>query len=281
MADSPLGLAFLTVDGAHPVEEIEAAAAAGFDAAGLRLVAPSGVALKHEIIGNAPLIREIRHAMRQTGVALLDADALGLAATTDMDHFRRAVDTAAELGAAIVQVVVEDEDRQRALDRFGELCDAAARSNMSVSLEFMRWRKVATLQDAAAFVADARRSNATICLDCLHLSRSFGSPADIAAVPPERIGYVQLCDAPARIPPLEGLVAEARGGRLFPGDGELWLDDVMDRLPEGVPLSIETPRGVDAGRSAHERAQLAGDALRAYLARYRESRASRAADIGR
>jgi len=272
---NPLALAYLTVDNGAPVDQIASAAAAGFDAVGLRLLAPSGLQLAHEIVGNKAQIRAIRRACESTGVEIFDVDAFTLGATTDMAVLYRALETAAQIGASIIQTVCEDPDVQRATERFASLCAAAAVHGMKVAIEFMRWRHVSTIENALAFVVQAGCPNGAICVDTLHLSRSGGTPASIAAVPAERMPYVQLCDARAEIPPLEDMLQEARHDRLYPGEGELWLDDILNAMPPGIPISIEVPRIIHVNRSVRDRAKLAGDALRLYLARYRD-RASHA-----
>jgi len=268
---APLGLAYLTVPGAHPVEQIEAAADTGFALVGLRLVAPRGLLLEHDPVADPGLRADIAGALRATGVRFYDADALTIAATTDVATLRRPVEVAAELGAALVQVVVEDPDRRRAAERFAALCDFAAPLGLDVALEFMRWRAVRTLGDAAELLDTARRANATICLDCLHFVRSGGTPDDIVRVGTDRIAYVQLCDAPRADPGDTGLLAEARAGRLHPGEGALPLDAILDALAPSTVLTVEIPRAIDAGRTPHERARLAHDATRAFFAR-RQSR---------
>ena len=127
----------------------------------------------------------------------------------------------------------------------------------------------------ALLAARAARSGyrVGVLVDALHLARSGGTPAAVAALPPERIAYMQLCDAPAKAPPLEDLAHESRNYRLPPGEGELPLDELFDALPDDIPISVEVPRSVDAGRTTRERAVLAGDAARAYLTRYRARRA--------
>jgi hypothetical protein len=73
----------------------------------------------------------------------------------------------------------------------------------------------------------------------LHLSRSGGSPADLAAVDPALLPYLQVADAPAAVPvDLASLVDEARYGRLLPGEGVLPIRDVIEAVPM-VPLSFE------------------------------------------
>lgn len=266
LAGRPVGLAYLSVGGADPVLHIEAAAAAGFDSVGLRILPPGDLTLPHDIVGDPARQRAIRDACARTGVRVFDLEVFGLAPATDMALLKRAVDTAASLGTSIVQVVVEDPERARAVGRFAELCDAAAPHRIRVALEFMMWRAVKTVEDANAFVTEAGRPNGGLCIDCLHLARSGGSPAAVAALPAERIHYVQLCDAPRVAPAASELLAEARGGRHYPGEGELWLRELLDVLPPEVPISVEVPRAIDAGRSAHERARQAADATERFLA---------------
>jgi sugar phosphate isomerase/epimerase len=269
---NPISLAYLTVDGAAPVEHIEAAAAGGFDAAGLRIVPPSHLSIDYGVVGNPERIREINRARERTGVGVLDIEVFTLNADTDVARFLPALETSAGIGASFVQGVSEDPDARRAADRFAALCDAAARFGLRVALEFMRFRQLQTIEAAHALVNAAGRSNGGVLVDALHLDRSGGSPAAVAALPPERIAYLQLCDAPRQAPPLEDLAREARNDRLPPGEGELRLDELLDALPDNVPISIEVPRRIDVGRSTKERAMRAGDAARAYLAGYRTRR---------
>ena len=179
-----LSLAYLTVNGAAPVEQIEAAAAGGFDAAGLRILAPSHVPMQHAVIGNKPLIQEIKRARQRTGIGVLDIEVFTLDANVDVEQFLPALETAAEIGASYVQAVSEEPDQQRAVDCFAALCDAAAGFGLRVSLEFMRFRHLQTIEAASALVSAAGRSNAGVLVDALHLSRSGGSPEAVAALPP-------------------------------------------------------------------------------------------------
>ncbi len=263
-------IAYLTVSGADPVEQIEAAADAGFDAVGLRVVAPLGLSLAYPIAGNPVQIREIRRACERTGVRVLDSEVLTLAPHTTASEFVPALAAAAEIGSTYMQITSEDPDWKRGVANFGNVCDEASRFGLRIALEFMRWRSVRTIDEAARFVGDAARPNGGIVLDTLHLSRSGGSPSAVANVPADAIMYVQLCDAVAMIPATDdGLIREARGGRLDPGAGSLWLDELFDLLPDDVAISIEVPGAAPADASLKERTRRAADALDLWLARYR------------
>lgn len=270
LGGNPIALAYLTVSNSEPVEQIEAAAATGFDSVGVRLLPPGNLKLAHEILGNKALIAEIRRACQRTGVNILDVDVFTLSAASDRGLLYRAVDAAAEIGASIILTVCEDPDRSRAIECFAALCAAAADHHMTVAMEFMRWREVRTIEDALAFVDSAGSANGAICVDTLHLSRSGGTPAGIAAAPASRMPYLQISDALAQSPPVQELLREARYDRLYPGEGELRLDEVLDAMPRNIPISIEVPRSIHATRSVFDRANLAAEALRRYLAKYRD-----------
>src|SRR5207249_1674731 len=108
-----------------------------------------------------------------------------------------------------------------------------------------------TLADAVRVVDRAGRPEGAVLVDALHLQRSGGTPADVAALAPQRLPYCQLCDAPAEPvwsggaqvlteAPADALavaLTEARTGRLMPGDGELPLRDLVDALPPDAALA--------------------------------------------
>jgi len=267
-----LSLAYLTVNGAKPVDHLEAAAAGGFDAAGLRIVALSHLNIDYGVIGNRERIREINRARERTGVQVFDIEVFTLGEKTDVAQLMPALETSAEIGASFVQAVSEDPDAARAAATFAALCDAASGFGLSVLLVFISFRTLRTLQDTLALLEAAGRPNSGVLVDALHLARSGGSAAAVATVPRERVAYMQLCDAPAQAPPIDHLAHEARTERRMPGDGDLPLEDLFDALPDDVPISVEVPRSSDVDRSAKERAVLAGAATRAWLARYRARR---------
>ncbi|MCY1414279.1 hypothetical protein D9M71_297260 [compost metagenome] len=74
---------------------------------------------------------------------------------------------------------------------------------------------------------------------------------------------VQWCDAPALAPVEEGIIREAREGRLPPGEGQLPLAGLLDVLPPQVHCSVEVPCPV---MCASERLAQAFTITRAWLA---------------
>jgi sugar phosphate isomerase/epimerase len=258
----PLSLAHFTVIDADPIRLIDAAAAAGFDTVGLRIVPPVAADRVVDVVGDPGLQRGIKERLSATGLRILDVEAIWLVPETDVGALEPALDTAVALGAGNVLVCGHDLDRARLCENLDRLCQASNQRGLRVMLEFLPYTYVRSLREAHDLVAKLAPANAGVLVDALHLSRSGGSPADIARYNPSLFPYYHLCDAPAEPPPHDGLRAEARGERLYPGEGGLWLREFVAAFPPGTPAAIEAPSRRHAECSPEERARLAGEACR-------------------
>ncbi|MBV8165565.1 MAG: TIM barrel protein [Alphaproteobacteria bacterium] len=263
-----LSLCPLTIIRANHREMVAAAAAGGFDHVGLRLIAPRPGDPVHPLIGDAAAIRDLRSLMQDNGIALADIESLWLSPATDPAAIRPALETCAALGGRYVLVGGNDPDAARLTANFAAVAALAAEHGLRVGLEPHSYLAVRTLQDALALIARSGVNNAGILVDALHLHRAGNTPAELAAIDPARIAYVQICDAEATPPDTpEGLMAEARGGRLLPGEGGLPLAALMAALPRDRVIGVEAPTREFASLPLDECARRAGAAARAFLAR--------------
>jgi sugar phosphate isomerase/epimerase len=237
----PLTLDHLTVLTVGPPDLITLGVDAGYQAVGVRLTSPIPGGPEYRLRPGTPAMNETLKRMADTGVSIFDIEVVLLAPETNVLAYEETFEAGARLGAKRVCVNVDDPDRARAVERFAELCDLGARYGLAMDVEFMIFRKVATLLDAADVITKAGKSNGGILVDTLHLMRSGGNPQALAALDPKLIGSVQLCDAP--LTRLESLsfTDEARSDRLPPGEGELPLHAILDVLPDTVPLAVEVP----------------------------------------
>jgi sugar phosphate isomerase/epimerase len=270
-----LSLAHLTIDRADPFELIEAAAKAGFDSVGLRVISAAGAPVRPSLAGNPGLIARVEAFLVESGLEVLQVNSFWITPETTALDFPPVLDAAARLRARNVLVVIADPDLVRARMRFAECCAAAEPLGICIALEFQSYSPVRTVSQAVQFVETTGHANAGLVVDALHLNRAGGCPADFAGVPPARLLFAQLCDAPARKPAPEALRQEARAGRLYPGEGELPLFALMDALPKSIPLDIEVPCERVAHLSAMEQARLAADATRRFLRAYTDARAAK------
>ncbi len=240
-----LSLAALTVLPASPLEQIDAAHAAGFDAVGLRLQPVNPIDI--DVMGNPTLLRDIERRLAATGLKVLDVEVFRVGPRTDIGSMLPAMEFAASLGAKYMlctSVLVAEHiaaEEPRTVEKFAELCEAGARLGIKPMLEFMIYRSVGTLDDALRMVRLVQHPNLGICVDALHLGRSGGTPDSVRKVDPALLCYAQICDAPAALPPASQIPVEALTQRLDPGEGSLPLLDLLDALPPGIPLSLEVP----------------------------------------
>jgi sugar phosphate isomerase/epimerase len=249
LALAPLG--FLELD---PPTLVAVAGAAGLSAVGLRVApaVPGGV--HYPLRTGSRELAETLERMGERGVGVLQVELVELERATDVAALRPLLETGAALGAGRVVATGDDGDAVVA-QRLAELADLAAEHRMAVDLEFMRFRRVGTLGQALRIVEAAGRDNVAVMVDALHLVRSGGGPADLAAADPRRLAVLQLCDAPAAAPGDDVLVHEAREARLLPGQGDLPLAEMIDAMPEGAHLAVEIPTVAGAALSPVARAR--------------------------
>lgn len=265
-----ISLCWLTVRGAHPLEHIDAAIAGRFDAVGLRLVPPSPGDPMVPIVGDEPLIRAILSRLGDRGTTVLDVETVWIGPDIDIAALHPVFEVARRLGCRNLVTMGNDGDEARLTENFGRLCEAAAQFGLDVGMEFAAYSKVPTIQAAQRLVAAADQANGKVLIDALHLARSGGTPQQLAGLDPARLAYCQICDARGPRPTdVAALLAEARGGRLPPGEGELPLAALLDALPAGLPIGVESPCAEYAGLPVVERGRLAGLATHRFLDRYR------------
>jgi sugar phosphate isomerase/epimerase len=253
-----------------PPAFVDVAARAGFTAVSLMVQFPASRGPGFPVLGDTAMRRETRQRLDDTGLVLFDAGACRLEPDTGAGDFEQALETAAYLGARTVNVNGNDPDAGRQRDRFAALCAGADGYGLRIGLEFMMSTQVKTLDDALALITGAGAGNAAVTVDALHLARSGGSPADVAALDAPQVSYVQLCDGPARVPP-EGYAWEGATERMLPGAGELPVSALVEAVAPGVLLAVEAPsrRRLDAGIGAGDYAARAMDSLRRLLSESR------------
>ena len=260
-----LSLAHLTVLDAHPLELIDCAAAGGFDAFGLRIVAPLPTDTIVSVVGNEPLIRLIEERIDATGRRIFDIETVWLMPDTNAAALEPALALGSRLGAKHLVMGCNDPDPGRTAANFGAICDLAHGYGIGIALEPIPYTQMATNAQAAALLARVPMPNAKLLIDALHLSRGGGHPSDLAAVDPAQVAYIHLCDATADIPSRDGLRQEGRGGRFYPGEGGLPLGAFLRAFPDDMTIAAEAPCARYAHLPVLERARICGAATRALL----------------
>jgi sugar phosphate isomerase/epimerase len=252
-----LGIEQISVFGMPPVEFVNLAADLGCRHISIGLIShghnPHGYA-PWSLREDAGLRRETNAAMADRGVSISLGEGLGVRPGGDVRDQARDLDLMCELGVKRINMVSMDPDLGRSFDQYAVLAEMAAERGVESTTEFAPELTVADLPTALAAVRHVNRPDFRLLIDTMHLVRSGGTAADVAALDPELIGYVQLCDAPLS-PRFDTYFEEAMFERLPPGAGELGLVDVVRALPQDRVFALEIPlrSEADAGVGPHER----------------------------
>ena len=266
-----LGLHQITAMEASPVELVSIAAAVGCQQVCVFTHVPDVALPEQRGTVAFPLVTEamlpsIRARLRDCAVAVSNIEFFPVAPDVPVERYHAALALGRELGAARAVTHVHDPVDARAVDALGRLADLAAAHGLSLGLEFMGLTPACdSIARAVWFVDQVARPNLGIAVDALHLIRTGGTPADVAAVPAGHFAYAQICDG-------RGLhrsgdyLAEALD-RVMPGDGDFPLRAILEALPANTALDVEVPsvKLAEAGVAAIDRARDAVRRARALL----------------
>ena len=244
-----------------PEQTAAAAVAAGWRAVGL-WVEPA--------TWTVATTRAVRDRLGDGGLRVLDVEVIWIKpGPLDADHLR-ILDIGAAVGAENVLVVSSDPDMPATAAKLVALVEHARGTDLRVALEFAAFTDVHSLDDALAVLARPELADASVLVDPLHFAPTGGTPAALAVVPVSRFAYAQFCDAPAHGPHpgnKAAIIHEAVDLRLLPGDGELPLRELLDALPDALPLSVELRSKAlrDGYPDAAERARAVLEATLAFM----------------
>lgn len=269
MTDAPnqsgemvFSLAHLSALDLTPPELVIAAADAGYRYVGLRLVAVTQGGPAWPLWKDHAVMAGTKARMSETGIGVLDVELVKLLPAVDIKSFEPCFEAAAELGARHVLTQADDPVFERAAGNYAALCDLAAPYGLTCDIEFIPWLETNNLSSARKLIGSAARENCGLMIDTLHFARAGCDLTELLECPDEWFHYVQLCDAPAAAPvSIDGQIYAAREERLFPGEGELDLIGILDKLPRLIVIGIEIPSETLSFTSGPEaRARMAREA---------------------
>jgi 4-hydroxyphenylpyruvate dioxygenase len=186
----------------------------------------------------------------------------------NLDRAERKFDVMAELGVHLLLLcsnVAPDTilDDAAAVEDLGQLAELASRRGIRIGFEALAWgRHVKTWRHAWRIVEAVNNPSLGLIVDSFHTLALGDDPAGLAAVPGDRIFFVQIADAPR----LEmDVLSWSRHFRCFPGQGDFDVASFLAPIIAsgyGGPISLEIFS--DDLRAAYAR-QAAVDGMRGLL----------------
>jgi sugar phosphate isomerase/epimerase len=265
-----LGIDFLSVFGMPAAQFVHLAADLGCRYIGLGIMSYGSNPHGYPDYSLHPpdVRRETQAALRDRGVSISMGE--GFLLWPGRDFRKEAepeLDLLFELGARRICALTLDPDRPRSLDQLGAIAEMVAERGGETVVEFVPETPVPDLPAALELVGQLGRPDVKLLIDTMHLLRSGSTPADLAAVDPGKIGYVQLCDSLKTLR-FDTYTEEATHERMVPGTGELPLLETLKAVPRDVHVGLEAPmlRAAQAGVGPYERLKPWVEAARRMLA---------------
>ncbi len=236
------GIATVSVSGALP-EKLAAIAAARFD--GIEM-------FDVDLVASSLRPAEVASRCADLGLTIDLFQPFRDVEGTPSDRFplvlhrlRRKLDVMEQLGVTTMLVCSNAtpqavDDRGLAAEQLRAAGDLAAEHGFTLAYEALAWgTHVSRLADAWDVVVRADHPAVTLAVDTFHLmARGDGAEA-LDGIPGERIGFLQVADAPVLS---MDVLQWSRHHRVFPGQGSFDVAPVVARVVEGGyrgPLSLE------------------------------------------
>lgn len=263
----------------HPLRaKIRAAAEAGYQ--GITLWPDDVAQARSEGLSDA----DIRALLADHGQVVVDMDPLldwtpdakpkpgdALVAITPEPVFYAIAEAFGARSLNVCQGFGATIDLDRAAEDLAGVCDRALDHGLLVTLEFLPWSGIPNAAVALDLVRRTGRSNATVLVDTWHWFRGGADLALLEKLPGDKVGSVQLNDAP-RIARVTPTIVESMQDRRMPGTADIPIADVirtLDRIGAKAPLGIEVFHESHAQQDATVVARRALEATRAVLAQAR------------
>jgi sugar phosphate isomerase/epimerase len=156
----------------------------------------------------------------------------GEARRAHFDHFKRRLEICEAFSIPTMLLVADfrqrpqEVDLERAVVSLAEAGRWAAGFNVALALEFRAADAFCTCLETAVRLTQAcGEPNVGVCLDLFHFHVGPSKPRDLDMLTKSNLFHVQVCD-------LFGVARElaSDADRILPGDGDLPLADVMQKL---------------------------------------------------
>lgn len=258
-AEPVYSLAHLTLINATPAELVYIAARAGYDAVSPRFIPMKVPSEFAETPVSKAQVQATKTALATTGLDVLDVELARITEDVDPRSFERALELGGELGARHMIMsawTLTRDDRNFLIDVYAETCDLAADYGLTVDLEFPSFSRLRTLDETLDIVRAADRPNGGILVDTLYLHLSRVDLGELLHVPSELFHFLHISDClPGIADTREGMIQLARDARLYPGEGWIDFNGIIERMPP-MNYSIELPnqsRVAELGYEEHAR----------------------------
>jgi len=242
-------LAYLTIPGVNPMDQIKIAKEAGYDYVSLRTIPMHLPGEPEFLLDKDPALFEAtKAALKEYDMPLMDIELARVRPDLSIDEYKPAFEKAAELGGTDVLGSIWTRDKAWYTETAGKIADMAKEYGLKYNIEFLPWAGVRNLQEDITLIDNLHRDNVFVMVDTLHAGRAGVTADELARTPRKYFNFIHLCDGPAGPdgdPVLDNIKDDlmlytAREARFYPGEGCMDIAGMVKAMPN-IPLSIELP----------------------------------------
>ncbi len=235
-------LAHLTAISTTPLELVKIAANCGYDYVSIRQIyMNTAVEVPVDLSKDKKMYQEIKNIFQDTGLKLLDIELARIYDGVDLKSYEKAFEIGKSLGAKHVLSSIWTDNKEYGIEKFIELCDLAAKYNLTVDLEAVPIAGVRSFEEVAKILRTIDKKNAGLMMDTHHFHRANDKIDFLKDCPKEWFNYAQICDACGEIPKdRDEMIFIMREKRDYLGEGGINIAEILNEMPI-VPYSIELP----------------------------------------
>lgn len=272
-------LAYLTIPGTNPMDQIRIAKETGYDFVSLRTIPMHLPGEPEFLLDKDPALFEaVKNALKEYDMPVMDIELARVRKDLDIEEYKPAFEAAAKLGATDVLGSVWTRDRAWYTETAGKIADYAKQFGLKYNIEFLPFGGVRNLQEDITLVDELARDNVYIMVDTLHAGRAGVTATELARTNPKYFNFIHLCDGPAGKDSDDPkdcvlnnikddlMLYTAREARYYVGEGDIDIAGMIKAMPN-IPLSIELPNLKEMEvRGAKGHAQRCLETAKAYFA---------------
>ena len=241
-------LAYLTIPGVNPMDQIKIAKECGYDYVSLRTIPMHLPGEPEFLLDKDPALFEAtKAALAEYDMPVMDIELARVRPDLDITEYKPAFEAAAKLGATDVLGSIWTRDKNYYIETAGKIADDAKEFGLKYNIEFLPWAGVRNLQECITLIDALERDNVYVMVDTLHAGRAGVTGAELARTPEKYFNFIHLCDGPAKDGDVvldnikdELMLTTAREARYYVGDGDIDIAGMIAGMPN-IPLSIELP----------------------------------------
>ena len=170
-------LAYLTIPGTQPVDQIRIAKEAGYDFVSLRTI-PMHLPGEPEFLlhKDQKLFEAVQWALKEYDIPLMDIELARVRPDLEISEYEPAFEAAARLGGTDVLGSVWTRDKGYYTQQVGKIAEMAKRYGLNYNVEFLPWAGVRNLQEGMTLVDQVGCDNLFLMVDTLHAGRAGVTP---------------------------------------------------------------------------------------------------------